>query len=125
MNNSMFDLENAIMDCWRITDDLKSLTEHVDDENATTDSIANVLIGLEALYNIKFEKLFHTFENALERKGEESFNFDEDNDDDDEPSSIPSEHWVKPKPKGYFVDGSWVDDNGDPVHGIASDPMVK
>lgn len=114
--NSKFDLENEIMNCWRIIDDLKSLREHVmENEHATNDSIANVLSGLETLYNIKFEKLFLTFENTLEPQAEEVFNFDEDDDENDEPSTVPTEQWVKPSLKGYLVDGEWVDADGNPM----------
>jgi replication initiation and membrane attachment protein DnaB len=60
-----FDLEQQIMACWGIVDDIKILTEHVIEDDATTDSIANTLIGIENLYRLKFEKLFRTFETAI------------------------------------------------------------
>ena len=94
--NNQFDLENEIMNCWRIIDDLKSLREHfMEGERVTDDSISNVLIGLETLYNIKFEKLFRTFENMLKSQAEEVFNFDEDDENQsDEPSTVPSEELI-------------------------------
>ena len=61
-----FDLEEQIMDCWGVIDDIKILSEHVmEDDDADTDSIANTLIGIESLYRLKFEKLFRTFETAI------------------------------------------------------------
>lgn len=58
-----FDLEQQIMGCWQIVDDLKVLFENVvEDENLTKDSISNVVLGLEQLYQMKFDKLFRTFE---------------------------------------------------------------
>lgn len=64
-----FDLEQQILDCWKIVDDLKLLSEYVmEDSSANTDSIANVTIGLEQLYQIKFDKLFRTFEELIRDK---------------------------------------------------------
>ncbi|CAB4124324.1 hypothetical protein UFOVP49_162 [uncultured Caudovirales phage] len=60
MNN--FDVEQGILDCWHITDDLKILAEGVLDGNLNNDDVANVLIGLQALYQLKFDKLFQTHE---------------------------------------------------------------
>ena len=63
---SRFDFEQQIMDCWRITDDLKILSEYVlEDPTADSDKITNITIGLEQLYAIKFEKLFNTFETMI------------------------------------------------------------
>ena len=60
-----FDLEQQIMDCWRVTDDMKILTEEVIEGDFSKDQIANVLIGLEQLYSIKFDKMFRTFEQYI------------------------------------------------------------
>lgn len=60
-----FDLEQQIMDCWRITDDMKILTEEVIEGDFSKDQIANVLIGLEQLYTLKFDKMFRTFEQYI------------------------------------------------------------
>jgi len=58
-----FDLEQQIMGCWQIVDDLKVLFENVvENENLTKDAISNVVLGLEELYQMKFDKLFRTFE---------------------------------------------------------------
>lgn len=68
-----FDLEQQIMDCWHVVDDLKILTERVLDgpKPMTEDEISNVLIGMEHLYQLKFEKCFRLFEQYIaERKAE-------------------------------------------------------
>ena len=57
-----FDLEQKIMECWNITGDLKYLLEAVMEHDASRDEIANVLLGLEQLYEMKFNSLFLTFE---------------------------------------------------------------
>lgn len=68
-----FDLEQQIMDCWQVVDDLKVLFENVvEDENLTKDSISNVILGLEELYQMKFDKLFRTFEQYIKEEHEKS-----------------------------------------------------
>lgn len=60
-----FDFEQQIMECWRITDDIQTVTEYLLDaplEAGREDKVANMLIGMEALYNAKFDKLFRMFE---------------------------------------------------------------
>lgn len=60
-----FDLEQQILDCWGITDNLKLLTEAVLEQDISRDDIANILIGLEKLYELKFDKAFNTFEHLI------------------------------------------------------------
>lgn len=57
-----FDLEQQLMDCWSIVDDIQTLLEGVLDREMSKDEISNVLIGLKPLYQLKFEKAFETFE---------------------------------------------------------------
>ena len=61
--SGIFDLQQQLMDCWRIVDDIKVLEEAVLDKEQSHNDTGNVLIGLEYLYQLKFEKLFATFEN--------------------------------------------------------------
>lgn len=60
-----FDLEQQILDCWRVTGDLNALVTAVMEQNLSKDEIVNVLIGLKALYDIKFDQTFRTFEAHL------------------------------------------------------------
>ena len=60
-----FDLEQGIMSCWHVTDDLDTLLEEIIEGDLTKDQISNVVLGMSQLYNIKFEKLFRTFEGFL------------------------------------------------------------
>ena len=58
-----FDLEQQILACWNITDDLQVLLEEVmENDQLTKDDIANVLLGLKTLYHMRFDKTFQTFE---------------------------------------------------------------
>ena len=62
MKYDQFDFEQQIMSCWNVTTDLKDLNEGVLEGNLSKDQIANSLIGIEQLYNIRFDKLFRMFE---------------------------------------------------------------
>lgn len=63
-----YDLEQQIMECWHITDDIGILTEEILEGDLTKDKIINVLTGLEQLYAIRFNKLFRTYEQLLAAK---------------------------------------------------------
>jgi hypothetical protein len=57
-----FQLEQDILACWNITSDIDTLFAAVFEKDLSQDEIANVLLGLKSLYDLKFEKLFATFE---------------------------------------------------------------
>ena len=60
----IFELEQSIMQCWNVVDDIKLITQQVYDRPTplTEDEIGNLLIGLETMYQLKFEKCFAEFE---------------------------------------------------------------
>jgi hypothetical protein len=68
--STQFDLEQRIMQCWGVVDDIDILFTHVLDSSPppTHDEIANVLLGLKQLYDMKFYTLFSTFEKYLTEK---------------------------------------------------------
>jgi hypothetical protein len=53
------------MNCWNVTNDLKDLSEEVLEGDLTKDQITNALIGIEQLYEIRFNKLFRQFEQLV------------------------------------------------------------
>jgi hypothetical protein len=61
--NDRFDLEQQIMACWNITDELDMVLKSYDD--LTEDQLLNVLLGLKELYSIKFTRCFETFEKCV------------------------------------------------------------
>lgn len=64
-----FDLEQNIMKCWNITDDINLVYKNVMESDMSTDDIANALLGLKTLYDMRFEELFNNFETMIhERK---------------------------------------------------------
>ena len=62
-----FDFESQIMSCWQVTTDLGDVAEAILDgpKELTNDEIANALIGMQKLYEIKFDKLFRQFEHLV------------------------------------------------------------
>ena len=62
-----FDLEQDIMKAWNVVDDIRLLTESMLDGTTpmTEDQISNILIGMEHIYELRFNKLFSTFEKCV------------------------------------------------------------
>jgi hypothetical protein len=65
-----FDLEQDIMNCWQIKEDLDTLLHaYMDGPKMSEDQVANVILGLSSLYQLKFQKCFDTFEQLLKNGG--------------------------------------------------------
>jgi len=61
------------MACWNVTSDIRTVTEYLLDaplEVGREDKIANMLMGMEALYQVKFDKLFRQFEQLVREQHE-------------------------------------------------------
>jgi hypothetical protein len=63
-----FDLEQEIMHCWSVCDDIKALRETISNKLVTQDFQENYLLGLETIYQVKFEKLWDAFEQCVANK---------------------------------------------------------
>ena len=66
-----FEFEQQIMECWNVTSDIKTVAKYLMDaplEPDREDKIANMLIGIEALYQAKFEELFRQFEAIIKEQ---------------------------------------------------------
>jgi hypothetical protein len=66
-----FDMEQQIMTCWNICEDLDTVMEGVLEGDMNQDRISNVLLGMKELYHLKFEKLWLQFE-ALCRESQQA-----------------------------------------------------
>lgn len=64
-----FDLEQSIMECWNVTSDIDMILECYDE--LSEDSLLNLLIGMKEMYQLRFDKLFRTFEEMLAEQKEE------------------------------------------------------
>ena len=64
-----FELEQAILSAWGTADDVKLVIGHVlEDANTTPDSIANALIGIETLHELRMKKVFSLFERMVAQR---------------------------------------------------------
>jgi hypothetical protein len=83
-----FDMEQQIMTCWNICEDLDTVMEGVLEGDMNQDRISNVLLGMKELYHLKFEKLWEQFEAMCRetqqaKQGHYSYtNYDRDHDHD-------------------------------------------
>jgi hypothetical protein len=63
-----FEFEEMIMRCWNVTQDLDVVCDVIEscDMNASDqDKLFNIVIGMKAMYDHKFEKLFESFEQMI------------------------------------------------------------
>lgn len=58
-----FDLEQNIMQCWNVCDDIQLYLDMYD--NMDEDQRLNYLIGLKQMYQLKFERTFNNFEQCV------------------------------------------------------------
>jgi hypothetical protein len=67
MMSKLYDLEPMIMDCWHVCDDLQAVFRQIGDgeREPTQDELMNTLIGMQQLYQWKFEQLFFKYEQAI------------------------------------------------------------
>ena len=74
MKFDRFDFEQQLLECWNVTKDIRTVYEGVCDSRPamTEDQIANALLGLETLYELKFNKLWSMFENNVHQRSIES-----------------------------------------------------
>ena len=75
MSDAIFDLEQEIMQCWHVVNDIDMITKHFVDDPAwagdhfsaeATDALMNKYFAIKELYEVKFDHLFKTFEKVSE-----------------------------------------------------------
>ena len=67
----LYELEQPIMDCWRLCNDLETVFKQVGDgeREPTHDEMMNTLMGMQQLYEWKFEQLFFMYEQVIKASG--------------------------------------------------------
>lgn len=72
MTSKIFALEQRIMNCWNVVDDINDVYNYIGDNEFFTgmdakhsDKILNLLLGMKELYAVKFEKCFSDFEDVV------------------------------------------------------------
>ena len=71
MSDVIFDLEQKIMQCWSVVEDVQAVYDYVGESSIfegltyeQSDKLANLLLGVSSLYDVKFDSLFKTFEDV-------------------------------------------------------------
>lgn len=66
-----FDLEDMLMKCWHVTDDIElviTMVENIDIDAKDKDKLMNVLIGMKELYNARYTAMFEVFEDMVRQQ---------------------------------------------------------
>jgi len=65
----IFDLEQQILDCWKVTDDIDLVTKHFVDspewegiDPKVCDALMNKYFAIKELYELKFNEMWESFE---------------------------------------------------------------
>ena len=66
MIKDRFDLEQEIMKCWNVTEDIEAFISARD--SMDEDRQLNYLIGLKAMYEVKFDNLWKAFESCIRER---------------------------------------------------------
>ena len=64
--NNRFDLEQQMLNAWNVCDDIQLLLDQWD--SLDEDQKQKYLIGLKQMYQMKFERIFATFEKCCEAR---------------------------------------------------------
>ena len=60
-----FDLEQCLMECWHTADDIDLLIPQILEDGVDPDDIANLLIGIRELHNLRMRKALDVFEHLV------------------------------------------------------------
>lgn len=67
--SNRFDLEQSILNCWHVVDDIDILYKNVcENDELSKDDIANVLLGMKTIYNMRFDETFRQFEDCIKNQ---------------------------------------------------------
>jgi hypothetical protein len=70
------DLEPMIMDCWSVCNDLETVFKQIGDgeRDPTQDELMNALMGMQQVYQWKFEQLFFKYEQVFKDSSDQKGN---------------------------------------------------
>ena len=61
-----FELEQQIQQCWNTKEDMDLLYQEVLEGESDFEKIANTLLGISALHDLRCKRLFETFEYLID-----------------------------------------------------------
>ena len=67
--DKLYKLEPMIMDCWQVCNDLETVFKQIGDgeREPKHDEMMNALMGMQQVYQWKFEQLFFKYEQVIKR----------------------------------------------------------
>lgn len=68
MEVTRFTLEQEIMNCWQVVDDLRVIIDRMAKEDGSSADVFEAITGMRALYQMKFEQLFAVFEQLIQEQ---------------------------------------------------------
>lgn len=68
MSFDRFDMEEQLMRCWNILEQIDTITEGVLEHDWNSDNVANATAGIKQIYQLEFEKLWDMFEAGIREK---------------------------------------------------------
>lgn len=63
-----FELEQSLLNLWHVVDDLNLLYEYVLERDMTKDELANIILGMKLIYNMKHDKCMDIFEECVKNQ---------------------------------------------------------
>lgn len=63
--SELYEMEEKIMNCWNIIEDLKTINAGVLEHDWDSDNISNAIQGLVEIYQLRFDDLFRMYERVL------------------------------------------------------------
>jgi len=66
--SNRFELEQDILNAWKITDDIEMVYSSILEKELDKDTICNALLGLHTIYEMRFERMWSTFENLVSKQ---------------------------------------------------------
>ena len=70
----LYELEQPIMECWSVCNDIETVFRQIGDgeREPTHDELMNALMGMQQVYQWKFEQLFFMYEQVLKDQRDDS-----------------------------------------------------
>lgn len=66
--SNRFDLEQQILDCWKVVEDIKLVNKNQFEGDLSKDDMWALLEGMAALYELKFNQMWNTFEQCVTKR---------------------------------------------------------
>lgn len=64
-----FDLEQKMMDCWQVVNDLDLMFSRMCEEQMSIEDATNIALGLKVLYQHRFDDMWSVFEQVVGEGG--------------------------------------------------------